>query len=343
MLSVHVGLHKTGTTSIQAGLETSKGHISRRQAYLRWTDLFVTDGVINQAGVDRIRALGARGWHTVVSSEGALGPMTMSTVYPDAAPVVRQLDELFGDQGLRVIVYLRPQHEWAASAYSQYVRGGGALHPEDFVATMLEQPYLHHTALVDDMHRSLRAGQLVVRPYRAGMDVVSDFFDVAGLGPVPAFLGHQRANVSLSAEDTEALRRANENGGGAVTLLTPDDDETTSPVERSPLPEDCQVELHALFQRDWTELSAVVAHIAGHDPAAFLDAVDASRDWVPRPFAGPPPRPAASSSAAVAVRRASTEQAAPAASAMTERLHRLEFQLRHGPRQMLLKALMRAG
>ena len=140
MISVHVGLHKTGTTSIQAALGTAKGHIRRRQAYLRWTDLFITDGTINEAGAPAIRRLSQRGWHAVVSSEGALGPM--STVYPDAAAVVGRLDELFPGGELQVIVYLRPQHEWAASAYTQYVKEGGTAHPRDYVTALMQQPHL---------------------------------------------------------------------------------------------------------------------------------------------------------------------------------------------------------
>ncbi len=340
-LSVHVGLHKTGSTSLQAGLGTAAGHIGRRQVYLPWTDLFLTDGVINEAGTRRIRRLGARGWHAVVSSEGALGPMSMSTVYPDAAPVARQLDELFGEQGLRVIVYLRPQHEWAESAYAQYVRGGGTSHPRDFVTALREQPYLHYAALVDDMRESLRSGQLIVRPYRAAMDVVSDFFDTARLGPVPSYLGEQRANVSLSPEEVDALRRANDADDTAVRSPA-DDTESDSPLRGSVLPEDCQVDLHALFVTDWTELGGLVAAMPGHDPAEFRDLVDASRDWAPRPFveASPHGRGVARRARPLS---GSTGHARTASSVMMDRRQRWEFLLRHGPRRMLLKTLMRAG
>ena len=335
MISVHVGLHKTGTTSIQAALGTSKGDIRRRQAYLRWTDLFVTDGTINEAAVPAIRRLSQRGWHCVVSSEGALGPI--SAVYPDAAPVARRLDELLADQDLQIIVYLRPQHEWAASAFTQHVKEGGTDHPREYVRTLLRQPHLHYTALVRDLSESLSGGRLIVRPYSAGMDAVADFFRTAGLGPVPPYLGHLRANESLSAESVSALRKANADGlrpDSAAAVGLPE----AAAVRRSPLPEDCQQQLHDLFLEDWVSLVDLVGTIPGHDPEEFRSVVEQGHGWVPRPYVEAPAAPAASSAA-------SSPAAAVAGPSSGERFaawrRHQEFRLRHGPRQTLLKAMMR--
>lgn len=332
MITVHVGLHKTGTTSIQAALGVSKGHIRRRQAYLRWTDLFITDGTINEAGVPRVRGLSERGWHCVVSSEGALG--AMSLVYPDAAPVARRLDELLGDRDLRVVVYLRPQHDWVASAYTQHVKEGGLDHPRDYVQMVMQRPHLHYASLVADLAANLPHGRLIVRPYSGGMDVVDDFYRVVGLGPVPAYLGHLRVNESLPAEAVSALRQAN--SGSAGVAVSAD----AGRLRRSPLPEDCQADLHALFRSDWPQLAALVGTIPGHDSAEFGAVLDAADEWVPRPYAEvsvPADGPSSPGGPAAVL--------APAAPPSSERFaawrRRKEFQLRHGPRQALLRALMR--
>lgn len=277
-----------------------------------------------------------RGWHAVVSSEGALGPMEQ--VYPDSAQVAKRLHELFGDEDLRVIMYLRPHHEWAASAYAQYVRSGGSSQARDFVAALLERQYMRHTTLVEDVRSNLKSGQLVVRPYRTGMDVVTDFFDVAGLGPMPPYLGHQRANESPPAAELEALRRENEAGTLAATLPRPSRSASASVVKPSPLPEDCQVDLQALFVTDWTELSAVVARLPGHRPSEFLLEVDSARDWIPQPWVQTH-RSLRMDAREDAPAAAST----PAEAGMAERLQRWEFRLRHGPRQLLLKSLTNVG
>ena len=337
MLTVHAGLHKTGSTSIQAALGTSIGHVGRRQAYLHWSDLFRTDGVINPDGMAKIRRLSARGWHVVVSSEGALGPLSTNAVYPDAPNVAAQLDALFADQDLRLVVYVRPQHEWAESSYAQYVRSGGTLHPRDYIATLRDQPYLRHTTLVDDLRRSLRTSRLVVRPYRSNGDVVSDFFETAGLGPVPAFLGAQRANVSPPAETTAAQRQANEAGTAVVAEAAP----AVGAAARSPLPEDCQADLHGLFARDWTDLSIAVADMPGHDPREFTAAVDASRDFVPRPFVA---TVAPSSTSSAQTSGTTPPDVHTSRTETTPGLRqRGEFLLRHGPRRALLRTLMRTG
>lgn len=341
MLTVHAGLHKTGSTSIQAALDTSSGHVGRRQAYLRWSDLFLTDGVINPDGAARIRRLSSRGWHAVVSSEGALGPLSTNAVYPNAPSVAAQLDVLFGDQDFRLVVYLRPQHEWAASAYAEYVRSGGSLHPGDYIATLRCQPYLRHTTLVDDVRRSLRSGRLVVRPYRPHVDVVRDFFDAAGLGAVPSFLGTQRANVSPPAALTEALRQANEAGLPAAEAAPADATATTA--ARSPLPEDCQVDLHTLFASDWAELSTTLAGMPGHDPTEFTAAVDAARDFVPRPFVASSPTTLKRVPTTRHADTTTTDGPRRSTATMADLRQRGEFLLRHGPRRALLRTLMRAG
>lgn len=225
MLTVHMGLHKTGSTSIQTVLGLERGHIRRRQVYLPWTDLFVTDGAIRTENVDRIIRLSRRGWHVVASSEGALGQM--SRAYPQAAEVAEELARLFASIPLRVVVYLRPQHEWAASALGQLRVEGGDCDPDSFARGLLTARGFHHAALVADLTQALPLGALIVRPYERQMDVLEDFFTSCGLGAVPP---------------TYAGLRANRSSGSAY-----------SPV--SPFSVAVQEDLVRHFRSDWTALA----------------------------------------------------------------------------------------
>lgn len=342
MLTVHVGLHKTGTTSIQAALGTAKGDIRRRQVYLRWTDLFITDGTVNESGVPAIRDLSRRGWSTVVSSEGALGPMSL--VYPDAADVARTLESALTGIPFQVVVYLRPQHEWVSSAYTQYVKEGGTDHPSDYVKTMLGLPHLRYCSLVDDLTDNLHEGRLIVRPYGPGCDAVTDFFAHANLGPVPAYLGHLRANSSVSAEEVASLRQANLAGQASdqVHTLVPADNAQRS--QTSPLPEADQRQLFDLFQEDWDALATRMTGFPDHDAAEFQSIRQAYRGWTPMPFREVhPAAPGNSRSEASEApsELAHSDREADRRATWQERRRRMEFQLRHGPRQTLLRMLAR--
>ena len=87
-------------------------------------------------------------------------------------------------------------------------------------------------------------------------------------------------------------------------------------------------------------LSSLVAQLPGHDPAEFRSLVEESREWSPRPYVEAPPSiPAAAP--AEAVGQQSDDGDRPLGERMSARFHRWEFQLRHGPRQALLRSLMR--
>jgi len=79
----------------------------------------------------------------------------------------------------------------------------------------------------------------------------------------------------------------------------------------------------------------------GHDPREFTAAVDASRDFVPRPFVAT----VAPSSASPAQTSGTTPPDVHTSRAETTPglRQRGEFLLRHGPRRALLRTLMRTG
>lgn len=300
MLTVHVGLHKTGSTSIQTVFGLERGHIRRKQVYLPWTDLFSGDGEIAAGNVTRIVALSKRGWHVVVSSEGALG--AMSTAYPRASAVATQLAQLFQDIPLRVVIYLRPHPGWAASALGQHRREGGLTEPDTFARTLLASRGFHHATLVSDLSMALPSGSLVVRAYHPQLDVVDDLFSICDLGPVPPAFAGLRANTA---------------------------DSRRSVLRASPFSADTDEALHRHFKRDWAlllddRLSTV--NLADGDFRQLLEGEVRRPNAIP---AADPPGEADPVADQTGQRPRLSKHARATA-------QRLAWNLRHGPRQLLL-------
>ena len=275
MLTVHLGLHKTGSTALQTVLGISLGHIRRRQRYLRWTDLFVTDGTINYRGAKRVAALSENGWHVVVSSEGGLG--SLRSMYDQAGQVTRELSELFGPENLQIVVYVRPQHSWCESAYTQYVEEGGSDLGDTFAGALMARPHFQYTNLVNSILDNT-TGAVRIRPY-VGQDVVEDFFTVADLGEIPGHLVGVRARSSRTKGGTATLRALNEiNSGQGSELMEVAlvQNPWVAQLDGSLFSGSIQEELFGVFAEDWENLQRL-DRLAGQDAMAISDVLTSTR------------------------------------------------------------------
>lgn len=128
-LYIHIGTHKTGTSSIQAALRESRRLLARSGiAIIRRfpaTDEFITHGdpAALDAGLSAVSAsIGERDWATtfIYSHEGLSG--NLRSGYRDAGDRAARVRLLFQEHDLdtRIIVYLRRQDAFIWSAYSQW-------------------------------------------------------------------------------------------------------------------------------------------------------------------------------------------------------------------------------
>lgn len=272
MLTVHVGLHKTGSTSIQVALE-------RR---LKGTAVVPQPGEA-QAVLNR-RTM-ATGKAVVVSSESILGsPFDGYAIAPKRAHMLA--DALRGIP-FTLVVYLRPQLKWLESVYVQHVQGGGVKDPEELVNEVLQSPYVRWSELVDLLQAEAGAERLFARAYSPDKDVVRDFFSVAGLGSPPAGPRFPRLNTSLGAPQIPLMRLVNK----AESVSRPQrqlirsmlqDVLTDSKDDFSPLPEHLQRKILANFRGDWEKLAEMPA--CSDDKSYFVNGVEVGSTV--RPFAG---------------------------------------------------------
>ena len=192
-LVMHIGMGKTGTSSIQRALATNHERLAaQRAAYLgMWFDAIDPsfEGLMGQrhfaAGDaeqmhDRaltLRSILARraaseGIETFLFSNEAIFP-SVATMTPFLAALGESLD-------LRLVTYLRDPRSWLPSAYAQWgIRHkveGGPIRPFPERARTLIENYEAIRAWVERF-----PDILVVRRFDKGTDVVADFAAVAGV------------------------------------------------------------------------------------------------------------------------------------------------------------------
>ncbi|MFI7415418.1 hypothetical protein ACIBU0_42965 [Streptomyces sp. NPDC049627] len=227
---LHIGPHKTGTTSIQGALFAAKDEMARHGVAWPATTRHPMEAVL--AACSRTGMMGdirptERHWERLLEQVRATGRRTavISSEFfadaPDDDTVRRVVEQLGGDR-VHVLVTLRPLGKIMPSQWQQYVQNGLRMGYEDWLEHMLRRPpYDRPTPSFWRRHRHDRlvgrwAG--VVGPERVTVVVVDDrdreglmrtFEALLGLParllrPVP-----DAANRSLTLAETEMLRNLN--------------------------------------------------------------------------------------------------------------------------------------
>lgn len=196
-LTIHAGLHKTGSTSIQASLRHAGLLLPAVRADFR-----------SEASL-RLRLQSARSRGLIVSSEHFLGEM--SSFYSNSAERLDFLRREF--ESVQLIVYLRPPLEWHESAFSQLIQQGTAVAEASYFKNSDMSPVADFRELVriiGEFNRGSSTGWV-----RWAQNVVSDFSNVIGLGlpRVP------KQNISLHPLALEGMRRLNDRGEFSHSMM----------------------------------------------------------------------------------------------------------------------------
>jgi hypothetical protein len=235
-LILHIGLSKTGSSSIQRVLAEQRPAMEERGVYYPsspgWANhallpaSLVNDsailwgfhpgtweGMTQAARLERFRAewqaemAALPDWATrcVISAEQIGGLLRQDDEVQRLAALLRQHFD-----PIEVVVYLRRQDQHVASAYSQWLRGG-----------VLEEPAL--PAGGTEVHFEYDFGPMLDRYARAfgdaamrprifsrktlvGGDVVEDFLDLAGFTlPIPPDAPNKNANLGITLEGQALL------------------------------------------------------------------------------------------------------------------------------------------
>lgn len=292
MITIHAGLHKTGTTAIQRYFAHWKPDCGSAFIYLDPKTLLGSRGFQIPADSTRRKAVDdaiGSGKHVIVSHEGYLG--RGFDMYPNARDRAADIRDYFsGRSDFQVVLYLRPQHHWVESAYQQTVkRGGNTESGDEFSARILASRYSRYSALVTDLIKELGPANLVVRAYIPNMDSVADFLGVLGAHGPEFPIERFRENTSVSPLQTEILRRVNK--------IQPDLRlECRFLFERVLAPQDflgysalspaTQRDLMRIMQSDWKELTEIVKSTNQAQPLVFQELLVSAANEEIKPFVG---------------------------------------------------------
>ncbi len=197
MITIHCGLHKTGTSSIQLALRNSR----------RLKRVIVPKPGNDQSDrAWRERLKQARN-SRLLSDENLLG--APFDCYASAQSRISLMREALSDCEYRLVVYLRPQPDWLESVYLQGIQQGCLQSPKEFWSEMRKAPYLRWSTLLDVLERESGATGLIVRPYGDGADSVADFFETCSLPRQSRRLRQfpLRENVSISPLQSAVMRK----------------------------------------------------------------------------------------------------------------------------------------
>ncbi len=220
-LILHVGMDKTGTTSIQSALEQAQERLKSEHGVLvprtgLWSDYshhpfaFAAFGINGFTAADLADLLarleeetaGAGCGRVLLSSEC----LFKLPGHPGMATLIKGLRRIFGP--IRVIVYVRRQDRWVDSRYRHSVISGNEIP----VARLSGPPYSDYLPYIDRWAGVVGGANVQVRAYETGQfpngDIAADFSQAAGLsaGALPSLSG-SLANVAFSYE-TVLLRAA---------------------------------------------------------------------------------------------------------------------------------------
>lgn len=197
MITIHCGLHKTGSSAIQLALRSSFS-----------ADLVAVPVPGQPTTVDllssRLSRLPEDG---ILSDEHVLG--TAFDGYSSVTERVALVNTVLSGRRFQLVVYVRPQLRWLESLYTQGIQMGWIEDPEVFVESVTSSPWISWQRLTTHLTDVSNAERVIIRPYTTGVNVVSDFANVIGSRKLAAqaYRGF-RVNQSLSPRRAQLIHLA---------------------------------------------------------------------------------------------------------------------------------------
>jgi hypothetical protein len=281
MITIHCGLHKTGSSSIQLALDlcTKRG---RAIVTPKPGDDRSEDG-----WRERLKKV-SKTQDAVFSDENLLG--SPYDGYQLAPERVAMLGEALHGSRYQIVVYLRPHVDWLPSVYLQGVQEGRTTGPESFWTSIKDEPYLRWSNLLHLVGSDSGAEQVVARAHTRSRDAVADCFELVGLGKPPRTGPNMiRENASIAAAQAPLLRELNDLPGvddaqrKLFRTVFQRDLGLGADKTQSPFPLAIQSEISAYLRSDWSAL--IATPYAAEDVHVFQEALG-RYDVATAPYAG---------------------------------------------------------
>jgi hypothetical protein len=217
---LHIGTHKTASTSIQAWLKSSQTHLANHQIIALPSPPFSRSREIMEAeslAPDLVAECRTELTHLiarhspspdhtlVLSSEGFSGSLRRG--YSNAPICANILAQILADHSVTVVAYLRSQDSFIESLYTQHIHQGESTPFADYLATLPPQAFDWHAHL-QSFAAAFGSASLRVRPYHNSQlpepdAILRDFCQILGCPFAPASHGPTLKNVGYSRDATE--------------------------------------------------------------------------------------------------------------------------------------------
>ena len=250
MITLHCGLHKTGSSSIQVALRSVR--IRKGNVHLP------VSGMDQSEDAWRYR-LANLGDNDVLSNENLLG--SPFDGYGTAERRAALLKDSLSGRGFQLIWYIRPQLSWLQSVYLQGVQQGSSETAEGFLSRCLMSPSLNWSHLWDVLE-STGAQAVVPRAYVPSRNVVSDFLNLCGHGVPTTKQAELRVNTSISPAQAVIMRELNAQSDSAKNEMLraafQQGSRRSSVKRQSVFSESRQVEVLQAYAGDWEAVTSRV-------------------------------------------------------------------------------------
>lgn len=201
VLIIHGGFHKTGSTAIQHALKDGR---LRGVRYLEDGYRGLARDELDRRFVSTMR-MAAKSHLAIASSEATFGLMT--DMYRKAASRSASLARGLDQVDYKVVVFVRPLHDWLESAYVQCIQQGETPQTQHFVASYGSTEELGWSRVLEEIESEVGRDRLVVLPHHGSVDATQSLADWLEVGLERA--SSVRANVSIPAAETAVMAMVN--------------------------------------------------------------------------------------------------------------------------------------
>ena len=254
VISLHVGLHKTASSSIQLAL---------LQLRHRTDTKIFTPGSRGEADALEIATSAqckGRLSHVVVSDENVFGDYREG--YPRLQIALRQFSRN-QHQPWQVIVFLREPLSWFSSLYQQALQEGSAVGPHEFWQVVQRYKHLDPLTVFQVLQREVGDKRLRVGIVSSRRNAVADFFDLCGLErPANVLI---RENTSVTPTQGVLLRLlnsdpdSNKDDRNSYRQFLQRTQAHVSSETFSPFPESVQREIVTQHGPNWDQLGSIIS------------------------------------------------------------------------------------
>jgi len=181
---IHIGPHKTGTTSIQNFLENNAELLAKHNlCYISseqlkwegfdWDSEIDSVPLIDEKNSAVIKDLLSRGISVIISSEDLVGNPWIN--FYNQKQIVTQIKSQLGDKDCKIIIVIRNTPDWVESLYKQYLHEGGTLTVDQFsqVLDLTKTNYLK--CFIDTWGDEFGHENLIPLKYEDGNNILSKF------------------------------------------------------------------------------------------------------------------------------------------------------------------------